>query len=204
MREVPGMASGEGALGDPRRPLTRRIAEYDTQACDFRSWAELALGVEDLARLHASASFGPVLPNDRSLSAAWSRAFEESLPSFLVLFERLLETELPRHFPSGPKVRHTPRFRVHPPGWASISPFHKDSQYGLSPGAINVWVPLTSVWDSNALWIESATEPEVFEPVAMRYGQALLFDAVRLTHGSRENRTGSTRVSFDFRCHPDP
>jgi len=132
----------------------------------------------------------------------WSRAFLRQLPTLVTLLGKFVKSELLRYFVAEPEIRCPPCFRVHPPGWDSISPFHKDSEYGLSPEAINVWIPMTPVWDTNSLWIGTyGGGRNDLRPVCLRYGEALLFDAVNLLHGSKENQTDSTRVSFDFRCH---
>jgi hypothetical protein len=178
-----------------------RLIEYETERYGFRPWAETALGLSDLAHLHRGTPFAPIRPNDRVLRARWNTALTRKLPDLEAALARFIASELPRHFEGPPEVRHPPMFRIHPAGWESISPFHRDSAYGLAAGAINVWIPLTPVWDSNSLWVESAPGRGDFQPVALAYGQALLFDAVALTHGSRANATDSTRVSFDFRCH---
>jgi ectoine hydroxylase-related dioxygenase (phytanoyl-CoA dioxygenase family) len=39
-------------------------------------------------------------------------------------------------------------------------------------------------------------------PVALRYGEALLFDGGKLLHGSVPNESDITRVSMDFRFAP--
>jgi hypothetical protein len=177
------------------------ILDYKDVKYDFRLWMQSALGVEDLSKLHACSPYAPLTPNDRSMQAKWNSLCQKKLPDLLPVLCSFIKAELSPHFLSTPKVRHPPMFRIHPPGWESISPYHKDSEYGLPSGAINAWIPLTEVWDSNALWIESAEDRRDFRPVCLHYGQALIFDAVRLTHGSRKNSTGSTRVSFDFRCY---
>jgi len=72
----------------------------------------------------------------------------------------------------------------------------------LKNGRLNVWLPLTPVWDENSIWIESEEGKEDFVPVELDYGQGLVFDDSNLRHGSKANQTPSTRVSFDFRFAP--
>ncbi len=177
------------------------ILDYENVKYDFRLWMQSSLGVEDLSKLHACSPYAPLTPDDRSMRAKWSSLCQRKLSGLLPILYSFIQAELSPHFLATPTVRHPPMFRIHPPGWESISPYHKDSEYGLSPGAINVWIPLTDVWDSNALWIESAEDRHDFRPVCLHYGQSLVFDAVHLTHGSRKNTTSSTRASLDFRCH---
>ncbi len=186
--------------GEVSRPALHVIS-YDTARFDFRAWAQSALSCEDLSQLHRKEAPAPQPANDRWLRARFNTALLKSLPRVLAMLTPFIADELGRYFDGAPEVRHPPLFRIHLPGSDSISPFHRDSDYGLASGAINVWVPLTRVWGTNSLWLESVPGRADFSPVELDYGQALIFDAVRLTHGSRLNDTDSTRVSFDFRCH---
>jgi ectoine hydroxylase-related dioxygenase (phytanoyl-CoA dioxygenase family) len=61
---------------------------------------------------------------------------------------------------------------------------------------------LTPVWGTNTIWIEQNQGKADYVPVEMAPGQLLVFDGVNLMHGNKLNDTGSTRVSFDFRCVP--
>ena len=80
--------------------------------------------------------------------------------------------------------------------------FHRDKDFGVEDGRLNVWVPLTNVWGENSLWIESEIGAKDYKPITLKAGQALIFDGVNLGHGSKIHTTNSTRVSFDFRYLP--
>ncbi|MGB7395049.1 MAG: hypothetical protein WA913_11700, partial [Pricia sp.] len=80
-----------------------------------------------------------------------------------------------------------------------VSRFHRDRDYGHNPREINFFVPQTKAFDTNTLWIESEEGKEDFEPVILKPGEFLTFDGANLMHGAKENHTGKTRVSFDFR-----
>ena len=80
--------------------------------------------------------------------------------------------------------------------------FHRDKDFGVEDGRVNVWVPLTEVWGDNSLWIENEVGTKNYRPIQMSPGQALIFDGVNLSHGSKINTTKSTRISFDFRALP--
>ena len=84
------------------------------------------------------------------------------------------------------------------------SVFHKDRDFGVEEGRLNIWVPLAKVWGDNSLWVESKIGAKDFKPITMHPGQALVFDGVNLGHGSKINTTISTRISFDFRVMPGP
>jgi ectoine hydroxylase-related dioxygenase (phytanoyl-CoA dioxygenase family) len=92
-----------------------------------------------------------------------------------------------------------PTFRVHLPDNLAVGEFHTDGAYHHQQGEINFWLPVTEAFDTNSLWIESEPGRADFSPVRLTPGQVYMFDGVNLSHGNKVNRTGVTRVSFDFR-----
>jgi hypothetical protein len=99
-------------------------------------------------------------------------------------------------------VQTVPTFRVHLPNNLAVGEFHCDKDYNHAVGEINFWLPLTPCSDSNSIWIEQEIGNGNYRPISSRAGQVVVFDAVRLRHGNVLNKTGATRVSFDFRCIP--
>jgi ectoine hydroxylase-related dioxygenase (phytanoyl-CoA dioxygenase family) len=96
-----------------------------------------------------------------------------------------------------------PTVRVHCPGHVAPIGLHCDADYPKHEGGeINVWVPLTRSYGSNALWLESAPGSGDFAPVELPYGSALVFNGCRCRHYAMPNATGATRVSFDLRAIP--
>jgi ectoine hydroxylase-related dioxygenase (phytanoyl-CoA dioxygenase family) len=98
--------------------------------------------------------------------------------------------------------QRVPTFRVQLPNNLSVGEFHRDRDYGHDPSEINIWLPLTQARDSSTVWIESFEGCEDYKPYNLDNGQFLLFDGANLKHGNQINRTGFTRVSFDFRIIP--
>ncbi|HEV2641080.1 MAG TPA: hypothetical protein VGT98_00155 [Candidatus Elarobacter sp.] len=95
-----------------------------------------------------------------------------------------------------------PTFRVHLAGTSTVSRWHTDAQVTGRLDQINVWLPLVDASGSNTLWVEGDYDSGDYAPVAVRYGQALLFDGGLLRHGSVANVSPVTRVSIDFRFAP--
>ena len=60
-----------------------------------------------------------------------------------------------------------PSFRFHYCGRSS-SVFHRDKDFGVGDGRLNVWVPLTKVWGENSLWIESEIGAKDFKPITLK------------------------------------
>ena len=171
------------------------ILNFNPKKYKFREWACEVLGAACLEHIHEIEKIKALnrSPTINQLSHHFSE-IEDSYRFFVL--------ELLRDTVSGiSSYQSPPSFRFHYCGRSS-SVFHRDRDFGVEDGRLNVWVPLTNVWGENSLWIESTVDAKNYKPVAMKLGQALIFDGVNLGHGSRINTTDSTRVSFDFRFLP--
>jgi len=197
--------TGEVWFGSAAR--VGEVIDYSTADFDFADWARLVLQTDDLGRLHER-----MLGGNTQLEAARRMAvgaLSDAFGGIEETFHRFVATVAVGAL--GPLVAYQvpPVFRVQFAGASSISRMHKDRDYSPSgPDSPvlrrnrNVWVPLTPVRGGSALWVESAEDRGDFAPVSLEYGQVLVFDAMSLSHGSRVNDTGMTRVSFEFRCLP--
>ena len=58
------------------------------------------------------------------------------------------------------------------------------------------------MFDSNAMWLESVPSLGDFSPVEMEVGDFCIFNGNKCRHGNKQNLTGKTRVSMDFRILP--
>lgn len=92
-----------------------------------------------------------------------------------------------------------PKMRVHFAGSASISAFHDDVSVTGRVDQVNLWIPFTDVAGTAAMWVESEIGKGDYAPVAVKYGQALIFDGGYLRHGTYANDTAVTRISMDLR-----
>jgi ectoine hydroxylase-related dioxygenase (phytanoyl-CoA dioxygenase family) len=104
---------------------------------------------------------------------------------------------------SGLVYQCPPTIRVSMPARKPTIGLHCDSEYERHQSAeINFWVPLTRVWGSNTLHLESSPDAGDFRPVEMDFGTALRFNGNHCRHFTEANDTNCTRVSFDFRIVP--
>jgi hypothetical protein len=171
------------------------ILNFNPKKYKFREWACESLGVTCLEHIHEIERIKTLnrSPTTNQLSQYFPE-IEDSYRSFVL--------ELLGDMVSGiSSYQSPPSFRFHYCGRSS-SVFHRDRDFGVEDGRINVWVPLTSVWGENSLWLESDIGAKNYKPIVLKLGQALIFDGVNLGHGSMINTTDSTRVSFDFRFLP--
>ena len=171
--------------------------DFNPENYKFREWACEVLGVACLENIHEIERIKALnrSPTTNQLSELFPE-IEDSYRSFVL--------ELLRDTVSGiSSYQSPPSFRFHYCGRSS-SVFHRDKDFGVEDGRLNVWVPLTNVWGENSLWVESKIGAKDFKPITMHPGQVLVFDGVNLGHGSKINTTISSRVSFDFRVMPGP
>jgi len=171
------------------------IIEYDSARYDFRKWACEVLGVQELEIIHRlnKVKTCNISPTANQLAKSFS--------SILEIYQSFVLNVLDKEIGGVANFQSPPSFRFHYSGLGS-SVFHRDRDFGVEQGRINVWVPLTNVWGDNSLWIEGTEGAEDHEPITMKFGQMLLFDGVNISHGSKINTTSSTRVSFDLRVLP--
>ena len=171
------------------------IVEYNPHRYQFREWARAGLGKARLDEaLHSSA----IRKMNRSPTC---NQLTQSFKEIEQLYAAFVSDVLREVVGEIAAYQSPPSFRFHYCGLGS-SVFHRDKDFGVEDGRVNVWVPLTEVWGDNSLWIENAVGTKNYRPVQMSPGQALIFDGVNLSHGSKINTTHSTRISFDFRVLP--
>ncbi|MES9939081.1 MAG: hypothetical protein ABW104_04815 [Candidatus Thiodiazotropha sp. 6PLUC2] len=178
------------------------IIEYDQKIYDFSDMACQILGVDELHKIHLRDDIhrlnrGPVAEQIEVCRSALAEGFRE----FAELYDAFVTEVIGPLYGGIISYQRPPSFRFHYSGRGS-SAFHRDRDYGVKCGRLNLWVPLTRVWGDNSLWIESEEGAEDYTPTELDYGQALIFDGANLKHGSKVNTTSSTRVSFDLRFAP--
>lgn len=178
------------------------VLSYPLERIDFRPWAQSVLSVDRLEDLH--------LRPDPVHFAHWVERLNYYAGLLKANFDAVADQYLDLvNFVAplfeGVELRQRPpSFRCHLPGAGTVSAFHRDGdpKYGVPPGIINGWVPLTPVAGDNSIYIEIGRGSDDCRPVSLQPGQILIFDAFHLKHGSYANTTRTTRVSFDFRFLP--
>jgi len=178
------------------------VFHYCLEEIDFRPWACETLSVDRLEDLHLKPDpepFANYVERMTYYAGLLKGNFEAVNFEYLQLLN-LVGTPFDGLVP----LQTSPSFRCHLSGSGTASAFHRDGdpKYGVRPGAINGWVPLTAVRGNNSIYIESTEGLEDYKAASLGPGEILIFDAFHLKHGSYANDTQSTRVSFDFRFLP--
>lgn len=111
-------------------------------------------------------------------------------------------------------VQKDPSFRINLPNNSAIGwrpgrndpedqiGLHCDGEYGHPPGEMNFMLSFTEQWGSNSCYTETGEGTGVFNPITMPYGSMYRFYGNKCMHYNKMNRTGQSRVSFDFRVIP--
>jgi len=98
----------------------------------------------------------------------------------------------------------TPSVRMQPPSIARVGYPHSDSMYFHQRGQINFWVPITPVFGTNTLWVESRPGRHDYHALELGLGECVRFYGNQCMHFTVPNDTPHTRVSLDLRVVPGP
>ena len=118
---------------------------------------------------------------------------------FYELYEHFIQNEIRPLFSGSIYYQSKPSHRIFFKNIDGRLQFHRDQDYGHLPEEINFLLPQTEAFDSNTLWIEQEEGAGDYEPVPLELGEYVRFRGSVLKHGAMKNKTGKTRVSFDFR-----
>lgn len=212
----------------PLELRTQQIFDFDTDQYPFREAVaeQLEVRVEDLPRLHTLHDLRKVLCQNRPKKKAYESPFirhwhrqrsSAARGRFNILLDKFVREFVEPRMGVGEKqeppsadcsgssrtrivaYQREPTFRVQEPSDIAIGEPHVDAEYHHPPAEVNWWLPLTSTWGSNTLYIESEPGAGDHAPAQLKYGQILRFYGNLCHHYTVPNQTGFCRVSFDMR-----
>ena len=98
-----------------------------------------------------------------------------------------------------------PGIRFCRPGAKAVYKWHSDGDgdHKHPLGEVNIFLPLTKCFNTNAMWYESVPGMGDWKPLEIDNGQFLIGYLNQCRHGNKVNDTEKTRVSFDFRVMPN-
>lgn len=182
---------------------------YNTITFPFKDLVEQTLNVNRLELLHLNSEYDYSTKFERKndQSTHYHRVFYELArgKEFTELYLKFIEQIIKPTFNSSKIVfQKIPTFRIHFPGNIAVGEFHRDRDYRDQIWAkevkeMNFFLPLTSAFGTNSIWVESLEGKEDFKPIIANYGEVVKWDGSNLLHGNKTNREKTTRVSFDFR-----
>lgn len=101
-------------------------------------------------------------------------------------------------------VQKFPTFRVQLPNNVAVVVNHYDSDnnHKHPTGEVNFVFALTDMYDTNTIYVETMPRLEEYEPIQLKAGECICFNGNKASHHNKINKTGKTRVSWDFRVLP--
>lgn len=141
-------------------------------------------------------------------------------PHFQAVYKAFGKSLIDAYLTEDAIIQKTPTIRIQLAGGKSVS-FHTDGWYGHGRTVYSFWLPMTHVYASNSLQMArnedessnliaeiSAAQMDLNEinivaeaicdPVEADHGELLAFNS-NMIHGTLDNTTPDSRVSFDFR-----
>lgn len=204
-----------------------RIVRYDVQTFPFEDLCRALFETADLSSLHrqelrddrpplcptlfrAYVNAGIKRPRSWRQSTKWEgkyvRKFRESseYQRFIEVYTRFVQEVIEPLLGCGALIfQCPPTMRCQMPSSQPSCAPHRDADFAAHHGAeINFWLPVTQVWGSNSLHVESAPQSADFHPLEMVPGEMAIFNGSQCLHYTEANTTDSVRVSFDFRVLP--
>ena len=186
------------------------IHEFDADRFNFHEIIQDYLGTDDLAGLESDVDPDPdgeaSIYKQMERSSDYERLYDHldgpEGDRFYDTFERFIREVIRPKFDEPILYQETPTHRIHFRNDVGEVYYHKDTDYGHKPVEINFSVPQTRAFNTNTIWIESAPDMGDYAPIEMDIGEFAQFNGANLSHGTKNNSTGQTRVSFDFRVIP--
>ena len=181
--------------------IKTQLLDYDVNRYPFPALVGECLRAERLDEIHQGVEY-ELLTRERDQSTEFHKRFYGIGEHFFAVYRQFLGDVVRPFIGEDVIYQRVPTFRVHLPNNVAVGEFHRDRDYSHGEGEANFWLPVTRAWDTNTVWIESDDGAGDFRPWPCDVGQVLIFDGVNLAHGNKQNTTGKTRVSFDFRLIP--
>ena len=181
--------------------------DYDLEKYGFVSLFEELFGRKDLDNLHLDLDkeyeffSQPGSDSDTKFHTVFYDKMRAGWPEFLKLYKLFIKDVIAPITGATDELIYQkwPSFRVHLPNNVAVGGWHKDGDYNHPTGEINFILTLTKMFESNATIAESEPGTMDFRQLALDPGQVVQFNGNQCIHGNLPNRTGVTRVSFDFR-----
>jgi hypothetical protein len=192
------------------------LIPYDTAAYDFQDVVRRIFGVEDLQQTHLlRPPVSEQITFDDDTKTWFHKTYYQSpvYPEMIALYDRFVrEVILPRYSDSAYAVQVDPSFRIHLPNNTALGArlddvgesigLHCDADYNHQPGEVNFILPLTPMFDTNSVYVESAPGKGDYHPANVPIGSVFCFYGNKCRHFNRRNDTGVSRLSIDFRVIP--
>jgi hypothetical protein len=189
---------------------------YDAMKYDFQDIVKRIFDIKDLQRAHELRPRSNDQITFEEDTKTWFHRHYYDSPLYgemIGIYETFVkDIILPRYSDSAYVVQVDPSFRIGIPNNTALGirnddtndriGCHCDADYNHQPGEINFIVPITPMFDTNSVYVESEPGKEDFHPVNLSVGDVFCFYGNKCRHYNVTNTTGLSRLSIDFRIIP--
>lgn len=198
--------------------IDTRVVTYDMYKYKFQDkiqkiFNDFPLSLE---ALHKFSELRSPVTFENDTKTLFQRHFYESslYTEFRNVYYSFVLNEISKLFPDEEYlvVQKDPQFRVHVPNNTALGVkltdennmigLHCDADYNHPPEEVNYIIPITDMWETNSVFIESEPNKGDFNPIKLYRNQFIQFWGNKLRHFNKVNTTGLTRVSLDIRVIP--
>ncbi len=178
---------------------------YDTDRYNFRKLFCELIKVSNLETLHEHGGFenmGDKPGSDNN--SEWHNEFYRKMKGsyFMDCYTRFILKEIMPQLSEPIVYQKFPTLRIQIPNGKGVAAYHVDSEYNHPVNELNIWLPFTHAKDSRSIYIESESGNKDYQPQDVNYGEYIVFEGGKLSHGNEINTTKETRVSIDMRVIP--
>jgi ectoine hydroxylase-related dioxygenase (phytanoyl-CoA dioxygenase family) len=171
---------------------------YDTEKYPFFETLSLIFGTKRLSELHEGYK-SDVLKRENDQKTPFHKKYYDSFNLIKPIYLNFIEEVIKPIFGEPIVYQKIPTFRIQMPENVGVGEWHKDKQYNHNQYEINFFLPFTRAFDTNTIWAETEEDKGDFVPLEANYGEFIMWEGIRLTHGNKINKTNRSRVSVDFR-----
>jgi len=179
---------------------------YDIQKYNFSEIVRKFFNIDSLDNIHSILDKQLDIPTDPSqdqqttFHKIFYKIYDQDNSEFLNKYQNFVKEIISPQFSGKNIIYQTkPTFRVQAPNNIAVAKWHKDKAYNHSTNEINIFLPLTRAFDTNTTWAESEEDKGDYSPMNAEVGEYYIWNGANLYHGNKENKTGVSRVSVDFR-----
>lgn len=183
-----------------------KIYQYDTNSFSFLEYFQDLFQTKQLDQLHLHSAdyYNKVNLDERDtdLHQIFYKNIKSDDTTFKQLYCRFVQSIFKTLFSNETVYIYQsfPSIRIQYPDSKTVPP-HKDSD-SLSNhplGEINFIIPITSMLETNTIYIESTPDKKDFKAVHLNYGDLFHFNGNTCTHYNVPNKENKLRISLDFR-----
>lgn len=183
------------------------IIKYDSQVFNFKKVLQNLFGVKFPEFVHhGHKTYDEKFEVGKDSSTIYHKTFYDQYrsgwPAMEDMYENFIRDEVSLLFFEDFLYQRFPTFRVHLPNNIAVGDFHNDGDFHHPDGEVNFIIPITCSDLTQSVWVESKPGLKDFSPIKLEWGELVMFNGNKLTHGNKINLTSETRMSMDFRVLP--